>query len=356
MFRALRLPLASLLLAWGTLSAAPVELVPTDFSGALQPQVALSPDGCVHVVFGQGAAVFYTRSTDGRFFTPPTKVGTLEKLALGMRRGPRVTATNRLVLITALSHADGNIHAWTSPDGVRWNEQPALNAVPQSAREGLQALAGDGQGRVALTWLDLRRGQMSLWGRFSKDGGLTWADDCLIYASPNGPICQCCAPSTAFAPDGRMGFLWRNSLAGARDLYLCETKDGLKFSEARKLGQGSWILNACPMDGGALAYDQAGGSLPVWKRIRTVYSSEDSATERKVADAAAQPVATFLGKTPLILWESNGSLMLQRGVATPQVYAPGGQYAAIAGHGNFAVVVFEGPSHGRKTIFFDTLR
>jgi hypothetical protein len=153
-----------------------------------------------------------------------------------------------------------------------------------------------------------------------------------------------------------MGFLWRNSLAGARDLYLCETKDGLNFSEARKLGQGSWILNACPMDGGALAYDQAGGSLPVWKRIRTVYSSENITTERKVADAAAQPVATFLGQTPLILWESNGSLMLQRGVATPQVYAPGGQYAAIASHRDLAAVVFEAPSHGRKTIFFDILR
>lgn len=356
MFRALRVFLASLLLTGSALSAAPVELVPADFKGAIQPQVALSPDGRIHVVFGQGAAVFYTRSTDGRSFTPPTKVGTLEKLALGMRRGPRVTATNGLVLITALSHADGNVHAWTSPDGARWQEQTALNAIPQSAREGLQALAGDGQGRVALTWLDLRRGQMSLWGRFSNDGGLHWAEDCLIYASPDGLICQCCAPSTAFAPDGRIGFLWRNSLGGARDLYLRETKDGLNFSEARKLGQGTWILNACPMDGGALAYDQAGGSLPVWKRIRTVYSSENVATERKVADTAAQPVAAFLGNTPLILWESNGALMLQRGGDAPQVYAPGGQYAAIASHRNFAVVVFEAPSHGRKTIFCDLVR
>lgn len=92
---------------------------------------------------------------------------------------------------------------------------------------------------------------MSLWAKFSLDGGRAWSEDRLVYAAPDGPICQCCAPSVAFAPDGRIGILWRNLVQGARDLYATETTDGLHFSPARKLGQGTWMLNGCPMDGGS---------------------------------------------------------------------------------------------------------
>jgi hypothetical protein len=348
--------LASYLLGWCALEAAAVDVVPLDVTGAVQPQVTMGDDGRIHLTFGQGQAIFYTASADGTTFSSPIQVGRLEKLALGMRRGPRITASKDTILITALSHADGNLHAWTSPDGRRWQEQPALNSVPLSAREGLQALAGDGRGKVAVTWLDLRTGKMSLWAKFSLDGGRAWSEDRLVYAAPDGPICQCCAPSVAFAPDGRIGILWRNLVQGARDLYATETTDGLHFSPARKLGQGTWMLNGCPMDGGALAYDPAGGWLPVWKRVRTVFASDDATQERKVADGAAQPVATFLGSTPLIFWESQGTLMLQRGSTPPQAFAPGGQYASVASRGPQAVVAFEGTAHGRKTILCELVR
>lgn len=145
-------------------------------------------------------------------------------------------------------------------------------------------------------------------------------------------------------------------MQGARDLYATETTDGLHFSPARKLGQGTWMLNGCPMDGGSLAYDPAGGWLPVWKRVRTVFASDNAAQERKVADGAAQPVAIFLGSTPLIFWESQGTLMLQRGSTPPQAFAPGGQYASVASRGPQAVVAFEGTAHGRKTILCELLR
>lgn len=336
--------------------AAPVEVIPADFVGAIQPQIALGADGRIHLVFGQGSSLFYVTSKDGTTFSTPARVATLEKLALGMRRGPRIAVSKNLLLITAISHVDGNVHAWTSPDGANWQEQRALNQVPLSAREGLHALAGNGQNRIGLTWLDLRTGKMSLWGKFSEDGGLHWGEDRLVYASPEGPICQCCAPSVAFAPDGRIGIMWRNLLQGARDLYLTETKDGVSFSPPLKLGQGSWMLNACPMDGGGLTYDQNSQGLPVWKRLRAVFSSENPTIERMVAESAAQPVATFVGKTPLVFWESKGALMLQRGNAAPQTYAVGGQYAAVASQGITAVVAFEGLVRGRKTILCELQR
>jgi hypothetical protein len=350
------LTVACLLALAGTAGANPVQAVPSEYTAAIQPQVALGDNGSIHLTFGQGGSVYYTKSQDGASFGQPVLVGTLEKLALGMRRGPRVTVTRELILITAISHADGNLHAWTSVDGSKWQENPALNGAASSAREGLHALAGDGRGRVAAVWLDLRTGKTSLWGKFSQDGGAHWGEDNLIYASPEGPICQCCAPSVAFAPDGRIGIMWRNLLQGARDLYVTETKDGKRFTPATKLGQGSWMLNACPMDGGTLAYDADNHRLPVWKRIRTVFTSEDSSREQAIAEAAAQPVAAFIGTKPLLFWESKGALMIRDGSAPPRVYAAEAKSASITSKDRLAVIAFEGTVKGRKTILCEVLR
>src|SRR5205814_9857470 len=73
--------------------AAPVEIIPPELRGAVQPQVAVSPNGRVHVVFGKDNAVYYTGSADGRVFSAPGKIGELDKLALRKRHGRRITAT-----------------------------------------------------------------------------------------------------------------------------------------------------------------------------------------------------------------------------------------------------------------------
>jgi hypothetical protein len=356
MARALPTVLLLSLLAWIRGVAAPVDLLPAGFEGAMQPQVSLDIRGEAHLVFGKGTSVYYIRSDDGTHWSAPALVGSLPKLALGLRRGPRIVTYPGKLLVTAISHEDGDLHAWTSTDGKTWAAQPALNTTPRSAREGLHALASDGVGNVAVTWLDLRLGKMSLWAKFSADGGRRWTDDRLVYASPDGPICQCCAPAVAFAADGRIGFLWRNLLQGARDLYLSETTDSLRFTPARKLGQGTWLLNACPMDGGSLAYGPEGKTHPVWKRERTLFAGDDLAMEAKLAQPAAQAVTAYIGATPLTVWESNGVLMLQRGDAPPGPYAPGGKFASIDGRGNRAVVAYEGMADGHRTILAEIIK
>jgi hypothetical protein len=44
--------------------------------------------------------------------------------------------------------------------------------------------------------------------------------------------------------------MWRNSIAGNRDLWLAMEAVATGGFTAQKLGMGSWTLNACPMDGG----------------------------------------------------------------------------------------------------------
>ena len=337
-----------------TVGAAPVEILPSELRGAVQPQVAVAPSGRIHVVFGKDNAVYHTTSPDGRTFSAPVKIGELEKLALRMRRGPRVTATDKRVLVTAISHTDGNVNAWTSADnGKTWKESAPLNTAPKSAREGLQALAGDGRGLVAAVWLDLRGKGTELWGRISRDGGATWAADASIYQSPDGHICECCVPSVAISQTGEITAMWRNWLGGSRDLYMATSRDGRTFSPAQKLGTGTWKLNGCPMDGGSIALSPGGEWLATWRRERTAFTSTSAVPEKLLASNAVQPLVGFAGKTPLTLWESNGALMLQRGTDQPERFAESATAASLASGPDAATVVWESDGGGKKTVLLD---
>jgi hypothetical protein len=345
------------LLNLSVLTAAPVEILPPALRGAEQPQVAVAPSGRIHIVFGKDNAIYHTTSPDGSAFSAPVKIGELDELALRMRRGPRVTATNRRVLVTAISHADGNVHTWTSADaGKTWKENAPLNTAPKSAREGLQALAGDGRGLVAAVWLDSRGKGTEPWGRVSRDGGATWTADVSIYQSPDGHICECCVPSVAISPNGEIAAMWRNWLDGSRDLFLAASRDGRTFAPAQKLGAGTWKLNGCPMDGGSLAFAPGGNWLAVWRRERAVFASEASVPEKQLAASAMQPIAAYAGKTPLVLWEANGALMLQRAAETPVRFAEEAAAASMVSDGEAAVVTWEGKNGGAKTILFNRLR
>lgn len=330
-------------LSVSTLTAAPLEILPPELHGAVQPQVAVAPSGRIHVVFGRDSAIYHTSSADGRTFSPPVKVGALEKLALGMRRGPRATATDRLLLVTAISHADGDLHAWTSADaGQTWRETAPLNTTANAAREGLHALAGDGRGLVAAVWLDARGGGAELRGRVSRDGGATWGADTRIYASPDGHICECCAPSAAIGPRGEIAAMWRNWLGGARDLWAAVSTDGgAHFAAAHKLGSGSWKLQACPMDGGGLAVGAEGRLLTAWRRESSVFTTSGLDAETLLAVKAAQPLVISNGPKLATLWEAGGAVWLRVNDRAPENFAAHGRMASAAPLGAGFIVVWE---------------
>ncbi len=339
-------------------NADPIEIIPPSLRGAVQPQVAVAPSGRVHVVFGQDDTIYYVAGSVGQGFSSPVKIATIEKLALGKRRGPRLIATDKTVLITAISHADGNMHAWISQsEGQAWNEIDPINTVPNSAREGLHDLAADGHGQVAAVWLDLRAGKTELWGRRSADGGRTWHRDFSIYRSPDGHICECCVPNLAFGPNGKAAAMWRNWLNGSRDLYLSTSDNaGTGFKSAQKLGTGTWKLEGCPMDGGSLAFSPSGEWLAAWRREGTVFASSSAVPEKMLAADAAQPVVGYAGPVPLVFWESGGALILQRGTEPPVRFAESASAAAVTSGPDAAVVVWESNAGGDPTILLESVR
>jgi BNR repeat-like domain len=341
---------ASLCLAMTSLAQS-VEILPPALRGATQPQVAVAPNGNIFVTFGKDASVYCTISTNGgKTFLEPNKVATLPKLALGMRRGPRIVASNNRITISAISHSEGNLYAWTSDDaGMTWSKPVTINSVSNSAREGLHAMAGDGQGDVYVAWLDLRNKGTQLWSSASHDGGKTWGGNILVYKSPDGHICECCHPSIFVADSGVVRVMWRNSLKGARDMYVATSTDvGMTFSEARKLGQGTWSLNVCPMDGGGLA-----GIYSTWRRDKAVYFTDDKPGEHLLHQTGRQPVVAIGKGEPYFLWQKDSQLMLKKGLnSNPITIAENGSFPSIASvsKDQSPIVVWESMTNEVKTI------
>src|SRR5882672_9985782 len=101
-----------------------VDVLPArGFAKARQPQAAVSPSGAVYLTFGLDNSVYCVVSEDsGKTWKEPVKVGETGALALGMRRGPRVAATDRAIVITAIGGKEGkgrdeDLLAWRSEDG-----------------------------------------------------------------------------------------------------------------------------------------------------------------------------------------------------------------------------------------------
>jgi hypothetical protein len=202
------------------------------------------------------------------------------------------------------------LFAWRSTDhGKTWQGASRVNDVSASAREGLHAMSASPAGVVYCAWLDLRNKRTEIMGASSRDGGKTWSDNTLVYRSPEKSVCEYCHPSVAFSADGTLYVMWRNSLAGNRDMYVAESKDeGRSFAAAKKPGTGNWQLDACPMDGGAIAIDKQGIAHTVWRRARQVYSTSgetiDETSGEQQLGAGEQPWLSITDLGPAITWIS----------------------------------------------------
>jgi hypothetical protein len=296
-----------------------------------QPQLTAA-NGMVALVFGAGESVWFTRSADnGKSFTKPSKVADLPKLMLGRHRGPRVAIAGNSIVITAISSASGDLYAWRSTDaGSTWSKPAVVNDVPKASEEGLHALAADAEGHLALAWLDDRNAPgKRLYGAFSNDGGATWSKNALLYQSPERTICECCHPSLAALGHGEFAVMWRNALDGSRDFYTLHLRDGKPVTAAAKIGEGTWKLNACPMDGGGIAVEN-GAVTSAWRRDKDVYLAEPGKPERKIA--AGQDVALAVNaKGAYAVWSTpQGIEALPPGAASPARLSEAGAFPTAA--------------------------
>lgn len=311
-----------------------------EIADARQPQVAIDPQGKVHVVFGAENSIYCATSDDGgKRFGKPAKIADAPNMSLGMRRGPRVAATDKAIVVAAVGgeqgHGrDGDLLTWRSEDGGKtWKQAAHINSVPGAAREGLHHLAASPDGTFYCVWLDLREQKTQLYGAASADNGITWHDK-LIYKSPDGSVCQCCQPQVAFDPAGGLHVMWRNNLSGNRDMYLVNSKNnGRTFERPVKLGLGTWTLDACPMDGGGLATDRDGQVVTIWRRDKQIFRSTPGEPELSLGEGAQGWAATGPDGVYLV-WTTGRTgrvLALTPGSDAPIELADRGSHAVVAG-------------------------
>lgn len=318
---------------------------------AAQPQLAASASGRIFVAFGRGQEVHVARSDDqGATFAAPVRVAALPSLMLGRRRGPRLAVHGDRVTVVVMA---GEFLAFQSKDaGKTWTGPALINDKAHSAREGLGNVAVAPDGRLFAVWLDDRAGPKQLYGAESADGGATWSANQLIYRRPAGAICECCHPSVLFNARGDLTVMWRNAIEGARDLWLATRAAGTgEFGPAAKLGAGTWMLKACPMDGGAIVDDRS-QLASVWQRDGSVYFCAEGGAE-KLLGAGTQPVASATAAHAFAVWQQGADLVSaswrDAAPAAPRVVARGARFpslTALPGTGR-AVLAYE---HGADTI------
>lgn len=389
--KAPRLFIAAIAAGGLSLGLAPGATARTEIANATQPQLAASSDGRVWLVYGQQEAtpdaaghvdhaahgtghgdgkkkgghgpapraggVFVACSTDGgATFAPAVKVAALPKLMIGNRRGPRIAVHGDRLAVTAIAD---ELIAFSSTDGGKtWSGAVKINDVADSAHEGLHDLGGSPTGELFVTWLDLRSAKTELWGASSKDGGRTWGADQLVYKSPDKSICECCHPSVLFDRDGNLAVMWRNSIEGARDMWLTtRAKGAANFTTARKLGEGTWKINGCPHDGGTLVALGGGKFGAVAQRAGEVFLIGADNKETMLGKGRQAVAAETNGQT-VVVWNDGSGLVAVRDLRRlePVKLAADARFPLVVSvPGKGAVLAYEKGAKGATAIAVERL-
>jgi hypothetical protein len=124
--------------------------------------------------------------------------------------------------------------------------------------------------------------------------------------------------------------MWRNVIAGSRDLYVASSRKGAPFSQAEKLGTDTWVLNACPMDGGGLAIE-TDGIVSAWRRGGGIFIARPGQPEKHVGSGKDVALAAT-SKGAYAVWTGKeGIEFLVPGASEPESISGAGAYPSIIG-------------------------
>ncbi len=310
-----------------------------------QPEISMDAQGVVRLVYGNEDKIYYSISKDrGSSFSKPVVIAEVKDMHLGMTRGPQLASSRDFSIVTEIDK-DGTIHSFRLDHKTdQWIKINAVNDVDSSAVEGLMSIAADDKNNFYAVWLDVRGNRRNKIAFSSLTGsGGSWSKNKIVYKSPDGVVCECCQPSIAVRGN-MVSIMFRNWIDGSRDLYLITSGNkGLGFDQAEKLGNGTWKLKGCPMDGGGLLIDKGNNIHTVWQREGQVYYSKPGAPETKIADGRSCNVAG--GETLLFTWKEGSQLKAKTLTGRPYTIGEGTALKTVQGNGNMVLAVWEKDNH-----------
>jgi hypothetical protein len=291
----------------------------TDLANGEQPQISIDSKGIVHLVFGEKDNIYYSTSNDkGVSFSKPVLIGEVKEMHLGMTRGPQLATSKDYSIVTAMDKK-GNIHSFRLLHKTnKWEKIKNVNDVNSSAPEGLMSIAADTNNNFYAVWLDLREERKNNICFSTLKGDSSWSRNRFAYKSPESNVCECCKPSIV-VKGNLVSIMFRNWLKGSRDLYLITSlNNGQSFTDAQKLGMGTWQLKGCPMDGGGLAIDSKDVIHTAWQREGQIYYAIPGLPEKKLGEGRSVGV-----NGNLVTWEAESGLIVHRLNGEKQIISEG---------------------------------
>lgn len=319
--------------------------------GGLQPQVAATPDGAIHLVYFLGEPrhgdLCYVRSADGgTTFSRPVRVNSApgSAIATGTIRGAQIAMGT-----------GGRVHvAWNASDGTgmlyaRANEagtmfEPQRNLIQRTGGvDGGGALAADATGNVYVAWhasgKDVESGEAGrrVWVARSDDEGKTFIAERPAWDEPTG-ACGCCGMALSVDRRGNVYALYRSARELVhRDVYLLASADGSRNYHGTLLSP--WETSSCPMSSMAFA-EEASGVIAAWETAGDVRFAPVTADRPSASPVISPPGEARMRKHPrlavnnagqvLLVW-TEGAAWARGGSLAWQLFGPGGRPLAASG-------------------------
>lgn len=276
-----------------------------------QPQLSINNSGIIRMVYGEDDKIYCASSTDnGQSFPDIQLVATVKDMHLGMSRGPQLASSKNYSMIAAIDKK-GSVHIFKLSHATgKWLPTSLANDFANSAPEGLMNIAADNNDNFYAVWLDIRTDKKNkICFAKTTSQGRTWTKNKMAYISPDKTVCECCKPSIVV--NGSKVFIqFRNWLNGSRDLYLLSSDNGGNtFNHPVKLGNGTWKLKGCPMDGGGLIVNEKDEVTTVWRRDDKIYYSKPGEPEIEIATGRNCSISN--PRQPLITWQEGENLKIK---------------------------------------------
>lgn len=304
---------AALFLAPGAsvaVAASKVTTVPVPQGG--QPLAARTDaKGTIHLVFNASDGPQYAKSTNGgKGFLKPVPI---------LDRESRKPGLEFTVWDMAVS-PDGHVHvalgtnAWKlklpkeewgffyaslKPGATAFSPVRNINRKPS---EGF-SLAADDKGNVTACWLADK-----LYANVSHDNGETFEPT--VEIDPTFNPCDCCTTSVTYGADGRVAILYREETNNSRDMYLVLWDQAANKSTRTRVSTRLWKIDACPMTYYGIIPD-GDGYLAVWPTEGKIYFAHlDANGELKSPAEIKTPGLTGMRTGMFALNGSDGSTLV----------------------------------------------
>jgi len=298
-----------------TATAAPTSQPwPLPVDAAQQPDLAVAPDGSLLLSWVEGDAdaqqLRFSRWRDGHWSAPRAIV--VESGIGNVADMPHVRQTADGALWATWLRRVGEGHARDvvlarSADGGRsWSTAVAVNFDGTATEHGFASLWPEGRDALGIAWLDGRAtAEHAEHAGHGMHAGATMLRTAVFDArlsrrdeqAIDTATCDCCQTDVAM-PDGAPMLVYRDRLPGEiRDIALLR-RDGTRWSAPRRVHADGWAIDACPVNGPAIAAHGRDVSV-AWYTLQSTRPTLRYAVSRDGGARFDRPIELAVGDSVL---------------------------------------------------------